>query len=218
MALPDHDALCASIAQAHSVDRAVAIHCVTRTTLVYALAAFAAASCRPGDRIEHASVTPPDAVAELACLPLAVVTQPGFVAERGDAYLSDVEPGDRPWLYRAAGLLAAGVPLGGGTDAPFGAPDPWAAMRAAVERRTAEGRTLGLAERLTPERALALFTTPPDAVGGSPRRVAPGVPADLCLLDRPWAAARGSLARELVRATFVAGVLISATARGAEEH
>ncbi len=208
-ALPERDGLCASIAAAHSLGRSVAVHCVTRATLVFALSAFAAAGCRPGDRIEHASVAPPDVVAELARLPLTVVTQPGFVTERGDAYLVDVEADDRPWLYRAAGLLAAGVPLGGATDAPFGAADPWAAMRAAVERRTAGGRALGLAERLTPERALALFTTPPDAPGGAPRRVAEEAPADLCLLDRPWQAARSALSRDLVRATFIGGRVAS---------
>ena len=86
--------------------------------------------------VEHAAVAPPDVASRLAKLSLTVVTQPNFVRERGDAYLADVEPRDRPWLYRGRGLLEASVPLGGGTDAPFGDPDPWAAMRAAVDRRT----------------------------------------------------------------------------------
>lgn len=206
-ALPEQARLCASIAAAHDLGRPVAIHCVTRATLVFALAAFSGAGCRPGDRVEHASVAPPDVLAELARLPLTIVTQPGFVSERGDAYLADVEPSDRPWLYRAAGVLAAGVPLGGGTDAPFGAADPWAAMAAAVTRRTQEGRLLGPAERLTPERALALFTTPPEAPGGAPRRVAKGALADLCLLDRPWQSARSALSQRWVRATWIGGRL-----------
>jgi hypothetical protein len=36
---------------------------------------------------------------------------------------------------------------------------------------------------VSPERALALFLTPPDDPGGEVRRVRPGNPADLCLLD-----------------------------------
>ena len=47
--------------------------------------AFAEAGARAGDRIEHAAVAPPDVVALVAALPLTVVTQPGFIRERGDA-------------------------------------------------------------------------------------------------------------------------------------
>lgn len=201
------ETLAARITAAHAGGRAVAVHCVTRAELVLALAGFREADPAPGDRIEHASVAPPDTVAQLAELGLAVVTQPNFVDERGDAYLTDVEPRDRPWLYRGRGFLDAGVPLGGGTDAPFGDPDPWRAIRSAVERRTASGAPLGPGEALAPERALALFTTPPEAPGGSPRRVAVGAPADLCLLDRPWSRAREALSSRLVRATLCGGRL-----------
>jgi predicted amidohydrolase YtcJ len=186
----------------------VAVHCVTRSELLFALAAFAEAGTLAGDRIEHASVTPPDAAALLARRGLTVVTQPGFVRERGDAYLREVERDDVPWLYRGAGLLAFRVALGGGTDAPFGEPDPWAAIRAAVERTTRGGQKLGPGEALTPERALALFTTRPEAPGGPPRRVAAGAPADLIVLDRPWSRAREELSRERVVATLVAGAVV----------
>jgi predicted amidohydrolase YtcJ len=203
--LPDFEELRRAICEAHREDRPVAIHCVTRAELVLAAAALEAAGARAGDRIEHASVAPPEAVALLAKLPVTVVTQPGFIRERGDAYISDVEPGDRRWLYRCRGLLEASVPLGGGTDAPFGHPDPWRAIRAAVERRTEAGVTLGPEEALTPERALALFTSPPDAPGAPARALSPGAPADLCLLDRPWSKARGELSSALVAATLSAG-------------
>ena len=119
-----------------------------------------------------------------------MVTQPHFLAERGDDYLRDVEAGDLPWLYRARGWLEAGVRLAGGSDAPFGAPDPWRAIRAAVARPHARRRAARPSERLAPERALALFLAPLDDPGGPPRRVAVGAPADLCLLDRPWRDAR----------------------------
>jgi predicted amidohydrolase YtcJ len=153
-------------------------------------------------------VAPPELVGWIARLGLDVVTQPGFVRTRGDDYLRDVEPRDRPWLYRCAGFAAAGVALGAGSDAPFGAGDPWLAMQAAVDRRTAAGATLGADEALSPEAALALFTTPPEAPGGAPRRVEPGARADLCLLDRPWARARERLASESVVATLAAGRLL----------
>jgi predicted amidohydrolase YtcJ len=206
--LPGFDELECSIAQAHAQKRPVAVHCVTRAELVLATAAFAAAGGLPGDRIEHASVAPPEVVERLAELPLTVVTQPHFIRERGDAYAVEVEPADRPWLYRCRGFLEEGVPLGGGTDAPFGDPDPWRAMRAALERRTEEGLTLGPDEALEPERALGLFTSPAEAPGAAPRRVGVGAAADLCLLDAPWDVARRELSSRRVRATLREGSLI----------
>lgn len=143
--LPSVDELAAAVAAA---PRGVAAHCVTRLQLV----AFLAADPRPGDRVEHGAVIPPELVAELARRRLVVVTQPNFVAERGAQYRTDVEPDELPNLYRCRSLLDAGVSVLGGTDAPFGGADPWAAMRAAV------GRTLGPGERVTPRQALALFT------------------------------------------------------------
>ena len=207
-ALPALDDLEEAIRTAHSASRPVAIHCVTRTELVLAVTALKAAGCRPGDRIEHAAVAPPELVSLLAALPVTVVTQPGFLRERGDDYARQVDPADRPWLYRGRGFLEASVPLGGGTDAPFGDPDPWLAMQAAVERRSASGLQLGRGEGLTPERALALFTSPARAPGAAPRRVAVGAAADLCLLDRPWASAREGLSSAAVAATFRKGRLV----------
>jgi predicted amidohydrolase YtcJ len=99
------------------------------------------------------------------------------------------------------------VPLAGGSDAPFGAPDPWRAMAAAVARRSASGAVLDAGEALTPEEALALFTTPAATPGGVPRRVAVGDDADLCLLDRPWRDAREALSSASVAATWCAGRL-----------
>jgi predicted amidohydrolase YtcJ len=200
--LPPIEELEGRIERAHRQGRNVAIHCVTRPELVFAIAAFGAARARAGDRIEHAAVVPPDVLALLATLPVTVVTQPSFVRERGDAYLDAVEPRDRPWLYRCRGFLEASVPLGGGTDAPFGDPDPWLAMRAAVDRRTETGRTLGPDEALTPEEALALFTSPAESPGTPARSIRVGAPADLCLLDRPWSDARNELSSASVAATL----------------
>ena len=206
--LPPFDALCEQIDKAHRGGRAVAVHCVTTAVLVFTLAAFREAGSRGGDRIEHASVAPPDTLPLLRSLGITVVTQPNFIAERGDRYRVEVEPGDRPWLYRVAGLLDEGIPVGGGTDAPYGTANPWIAIRAAVERATASGATLGRNERVSPERALALFLTPWENPGGSPKRVTPGIPGDLCLLRRPWAVCRLSLDATDVAATWIGGRLV----------
>ena len=134
-----------------------------------------------------------------------MVTQPGFVTERGDEYLADVDLADRPHLYPCRSLLEAGIAVGGSTDAPFTAPDPWRAMRAAVERRTAAGVVLGGGETITPAQALALFLAPLDDPGGPSRRVRPGAPADLCLLDRPLAEHLSQPLAAAVRLTLHAG-------------
>jgi predicted amidohydrolase YtcJ len=196
--LPPFDELCDTITASHANDRTVAIHCVTETELVFAVEAFRTATPRAGDRIEHASVTPAAMLDSLRELGLTVVTQPNFVTERGAAYIKDLPADTHTNLYRCASFIAHGIALAGGTDAPFGDADPWRAMHAAVSRR------LGVEERLTQEQALALFTGALESPA-EPRRVAIGVDADLCLLDRPWRDARAVLSSECVRATFVAG-------------
>jgi predicted amidohydrolase YtcJ len=195
------------IAEAHRHGRAAAIHCVTRASLWLALTAFDSAGAGPGDRIEHGSVIPDEAIPTLTRLSLTVVTQPNFISERGDQYLSDVDPGDQPLLYRLKGLIDEGVKVAGGTDAPFGNPDPWAAMAAAVERRTANGTVLAPDERVSPEQAFALFTDFPHQPTRA-RYLAAGDPADLCLLSSPWEDARKALSSQLIRATVRGGDLI----------
>lgn len=207
-ALPDFDALVEAVRAAHRQGRGAAFHCVTRVELQFALAALEAAGATAQDRLEHASVAPPEAIEQARRLRVRVVTQPGFVAERGDDYLRDVEARDQPHLYRLRSWLTAGIPLAAGSDAPYGNPDPWRALRAATSRETREGRTLGAAEAIPPETALALFAD--DALAGAPIRDGPrvGEPADLCLLDRPWRAAREAPAAEHVVATFCAGRVV----------
>ena len=205
--LPRLDDLVTAIAGAHRAGRAVAVHCVTRVGLLLALAAWDETGARAGDRIEHGAVVHPAEAIRIAAHGLSVVTQPAFVAERGDDYLAEVDPDDQPYLWRCAGLLRAGIPVGGGTDAPFGPADPWQAIAAATNRRTPSGLVLGKDERLDPRRALDLFLGPPCAPGGSPRRIAVGIPADLCLLAVPLRHALEAPSADLVLATVRAGRL-----------
>jgi predicted amidohydrolase YtcJ len=207
-ALPSLDDLVRGMRAAHAAGRAVAVHCVTRAALALALAAWDEAGARPGDRVEHGSVVPPDLRAIVAFRGLAVVTQPGFVHERGDRYLLEVDAHDLAHLYPCRSLIEAGIPVGGGTDAPFGHPDPWRHIAAAIVRHTAGGRPLGVREAVSPERALALFLTTPDAPGGVPRRIAVGAPADLCLLDAPLSHVLEDPGSHHVAATVIAGHVV----------
>jgi predicted amidohydrolase YtcJ len=207
-ALPAWEELGSLFDVAHRQGRAVAVHCVTPAELVLALSVLREVGPAAGDRIEHASLVPADTLPLLRETGVRVVTQPGFIHERGDQYLREVDTARQVDLYRCAALLARGIPLAGSTDAPFGEPDPWAAMRAAVHRESRSGHIIGPSERLAPEQALDLFTGAAEDPGGASRKVAVGEPADLCLLDRSWAEARQRLSAADVRATLRAGELI----------
>ena len=203
--LPVFDDLAAEIAGSHRAGRPVAVHCVTRESLVLTVVALEEVGALAGDRIEHAAVVPDGLGATLARLGVAVVTQPDFLRTRGEHYLRDVDPADLPHLYPYASLLADGVRVTCSSDAPYGDPDPWRVIRSAESRTTALGRTVGAAERVSASTALAGYLSPADDPGGAPRRIAPGLPADLVLLDRPLAAALADPTRDHVRAVWIAG-------------
>jgi predicted amidohydrolase YtcJ len=177
------------------------VHCVTRVQLVLTLAALDLAGRLPGDRIEHGAVIGAGSLPDLRGL--TVVTQPHFIAERGEQYAADVPPDDRPDLWRLRSLIDAGTDVAAGSDAPFGNEDPWHVMRAAV-RRPGLFRT---DEAVSPARALALFLGEP-AAPASQRLVARGRPADLTLLRAGPLDVLHCLASDLVAATFVGGVVV----------
>ena len=194
------------IAARHGGARPVAVHCVTAAQLVVTIAALRETGCYPGDRIEHAAVVPADCVKVLADLGITVVTQPNFVAERGDQYLDEVPADEHDQLWRVASLLDAGVPVALSTDMPFGDADPWAAMRAAVHRDTPSGAVLGADERVSAPTALTMFLGHPDHPTRL-RRIAPGEPADLCLLSVTPETALAELDAGMVAATIIGGRL-----------
>ncbi|HKS47033.1 MAG TPA: amidohydrolase family protein [Amycolatopsis sp.] len=184
-ALPGLDELAGRIRSTHDAGRPVAVHCVTREALFLLLAAFTEVGSSPGDRIEHASVVPDEALPALRRLGVRVVTQPGFLADRGDDYLRDVDPADLPGLYRVASFRTHAIPVALSSDAPYGPLNPWEVITAAATRRTRAGAVVNADEALDPRTALEAYLSPVDDPGGPPRRVAPGASADLALLDGP---------------------------------
>ena len=202
-ALPTVEHVTEIIASARAQQRSVAVHCVTAGELALTLAAFDAAGTLPGDRIEHGGIITQDAIAELKRLNLTVVTQPGFIAERGDTYLAEVEPYDHANLYRCASLITAGIKVAGSTDAPYTQPDVWAAIAAATKRATKSGAVIGSAERLSPRDALALFQGSFEDPGGPVRRVAVGEPANLALLRDSYERIEADDFAEPVTATII---------------
>jgi len=203
----DLDALTDWITLRHNDGQPVAVHCVTTAQLVVTIAALRAAGSHPRDRIEHAALVPDENLDDLAELGLTVVTQPNFVAERGDQYLSDVPVDEHPQLWRAASLLKAAVPVALSTDMPFGHGDPWTAMRAAVHRTTLSGAVLNERECVSARTALTMFLGRPDRPG-QPRSVAPGQPGDLCVLTEPPQTVLAELDAGMVAATVIGGELV----------
>ena len=208
--VPDHDLpalddLAGRIAAAHASDRAVALHVVTREALVLTLAALAAAGHHPGDRLEHLAIAPAELLDELRRTGLRVVTQPGFLADRGDRYLAEVDPADRGDLYRYGSLLAAGIPVTASSDAPYGPLDPWLALRAARDRTVPGGDVLGADERVSVDAALQGYLSSPSEPGGPPRRIGPGAAADLVLLSVGWRDLLAEPDADLVRMTLIDG-------------
>lgn len=203
----DLDSLTEWIADHHREDRPVAVHCVTAAQLVVTIAALRAAGSHPRDRVEHAAVVPDDNLGDLADLGVTVVTQPNFVAERGDQYLAEVPAVEHDQLWRVASLLKANVHVGISTDMPFGHGDPWTAMRAAVYRTTASGAVLGRNECVSAREALMMFLGRSDQPGRL-RTIAVGQPGDLCVLNEPPQTVLAELDAGMVAATVIGGELV----------
>ena len=196
-------AFAAAIVRARTAGLPVAVHAVEADVVAAVLDALACAppravagllagrECDP-DRIEHASLCPPELARRLAAARVAVVTQPGFLAARGDKYLDEVEEPLWRWLYPLRTLLRSGVLVAAGSDSPVGPADPRAGLAGATLRRAASGRVLGPYERIDEAAALALYADAPRRLRGEraeaearpsawPR---PGAVADVALLDR----------------------------------
>ncbi|WP_169813142.1 amidohydrolase family protein [Nocardia jejuensis] len=208
--LPALDDLAGTIRDAHESGRPVAVHCVTRIQLVLTLAALDTVGSRPGDRIEHGAIVPDSVVDHLRAHALTVVTQPHFPIERAVQYARDVPEEDRPDLWRLGSLVKHGVAIAAGSDAPFGAPDPWRILAAATTRQV----NSGAGEAVPLLRALQMFFGRPDRPA-VPRTLTPGVVADLTLLSASPQdiTAHPASGAELVAATIVGGRPVYLAAR-----
>ncbi|MGW5375673.1 amidohydrolase family protein [Nocardia sp. NPDC003999] len=175
--LPSLPEFVAQVRAAHAAGRPVAVHCVTRVQLILTMTALDEAGVLAGDRIEHGAMVPEDLLEWLRRKRVPVVTQPHFPVERAEQYAREVAADEQGDLWRLGSLLAAGVQVAAGTDAPFGAADPWRVVRAAIEREPAR-------ERISLPAALALFSGHPDRPT-VPRAIAAGELADLTLLRVP---------------------------------
>jgi predicted amidohydrolase YtcJ len=134
-----------------------------------------------------------------------VVTNPGFIHDRGDRYRAAVPEEQWDDLYRGLSLRAAGIPLAAGSDAPYASYDPWLAMRTARDRRTAGGADLATSEALDAGAALGLYLGDGLTPGGPARTIAVGAAADLILCTGTLAEVLSDLTAQRLSDTIVAG-------------
>ena len=138
-------------------------------------------------RVHHAYLPTPDTLERMAKHRIPALVSTPFIRSLGESYVLSLGEARTERMMPFRTYLNAGVPLAGSSDTPVADHNPWVGMATALTRETVKGRVLGPSEVLTPEEALALYTT--GAAFGMGRedelgRLAPGYVADLVVLDR----------------------------------
>ncbi|MXX53030.1 MAG: amidohydrolase family protein, partial [Dehalococcoidia bacterium] len=186
---PDKSELALMISECVESGFPVAIHAVEAEVVRSAAEVIAAAASDDVSslhRIEHGSECPPDTLELVARSAAKVVTQPSFVYQNGDRYLSTVDSGMLPHLYRVGSFMERGIEVAFGSDAPFGGPDPMHGIFSAVERKTASGRVLAADESIGVLEALESYTAASARASGIASKVGtimPGMYADMILFE-----------------------------------
>ncbi|TQM95988.1 hypothetical protein FB476_0841 [Ornithinimicrobium humiphilum] len=175
-----------------------ALHAIGDAACAAVLDAFEATGATGS--VEHAQLIDLADLPRWARLPVRASVQP--------AHLLDDRPvTEQCWPDRThrsfalRSMLDAGIELALGSDAPVAALDPWLAMATAVHRGPVDGPSWHPEQQLSPREALAA------SVDG--RRVAPGAPGDLVLLDVDPLGPPGAGSAEL--ASVLLGMSVSAT-------
>ena len=188
---PDRNELADMVAECIESGFPVAVHAVEAGVVRSAAEAISAAlvseSISSLHRIEHCSECPPDALDIVAQSSAKVVTQPSFVYQNGDRYLSTVDKGMLPHLYRVGSLIERGIDVAFSSDAPFGDPDPMHGIFSAVERKTASGSLLAVNQRIQVLEALKSYTAASARASGIASHVGtimPGMYADMVLFEK----------------------------------
>ena len=186
---PDKSELALMVSECVESGFPVAIHAVEAEVVRSAAEVIAAAASDDVSslhRIEHGSECPPDTLEVVARSAAKVVTQPSFVYQNGDRYLSTVDSGMLPHLYRVGSFMERGIEVAFGSDAPFGGPDPMHGIFSAVERKTASGRILAADESIGVLEALESYTAASARASGNASQVGtimPGMYADIILFE-----------------------------------
>jgi predicted amidohydrolase YtcJ len=175
------------IRRAERAGFALAVHAIGDRANRDALDAFAAAAT-PGarHRIEHAQCVAPDDVARFTTVGVAASVQ--YTHATSDRDLVERIWADRvEHAYPFRSMLAAGVRLAGGSDAPVEELDPLAGLRAAVLRTDSDRPPWCPEQAIPAEAALESFTVAPAWLSFDEHRrgrLRAGFDADLTIVDR----------------------------------
>jgi len=163
--------------------------------------------------LAHLQVVHPEDIARFAALDAGANIQPLWACHEPqmDELAIPVLGTERAqWQYPFRALLASGAALAAGSDWPVSSPDPIQGMHVAVNRVTPGGdgapltpdQRLSLAEALTAYTAGTAYVNHLDRTG----RIAPGMLADLTVLDRdPFDGPSEAIHETRVTATYVGG-------------
>ncbi|MFO7741260.1 MAG: amidohydrolase, partial [Anaerolineae bacterium] len=206
MPLTPMDEIAGAVEKADRAGLAVAVHAIgdraNRELITVFEQIFEPHAGRNGSRIphriEHAQILRPadvERLGRLGCLGcpgalgVAASVQPIHITD--DIPLSEASIGDRSrFAYPFRDMLAAGVTLAFGSDAPVADPNPLWGIHAAVTRQRRDGSPPGgwyPEQRLTVAEAVWAFTMGPAIVSGQQAdlgTLAPGKRADVVVLDR----------------------------------
>lgn len=214
---PTQEELNRLVLEIHRSGLQVAIHAIEENVIEAACIAIGralAAIPRPDHRhrIEHCSVCPPALAGRLGDLGIAVCTQPVFLYESGDRYLKTVPTGQQQYLYPVSTIARSGLLVAFGSDAPIATPDPFAGVRAAVDRTSMGGETVVAEEGIDPIEALRMHTVDAakaafeEELKGS---VTPGKMADFVVLNAdPCALGSGRIEDVEVDMTIIGGEIV----------
>ena len=187
---PDRRELSHMVRESAEAGFPVAIHAVEAEAVRSAAEAISSVSGLTGvlgpHRIEHCSECTPEALRAVAQSSALVATQPGFILQNGDRYLSTVEEAMLPYLYRIRALTENGISVAFGSDAPIGNPNPMLGVSSAVTRRTKTGTVLSEGEGICTLEAIRAYTSVSARATGlelQVGRIKPGMLADMVLFD-----------------------------------
>ena len=203
------------VERAHRQGLTVAIHVSSdRGNELAITAAEHARRAVPGGsgriRLEHFFWGTASDIDRLAAIGAGVVTQPVALYERGDLASTRISAAPQSSRYPIAQLRAAGVEVGGSSDAPcFGMPPLWG-IGAAVDRRSRGGLSLAPEQAVSVEEALRMHTLGAAWAGGTDDiegSITPGKLANFVVLaEDPTAVAPGRIRDITVDETWIDGV------------
>lgn len=194
------DELVELLQRAHDAGLEAALHAIGDAAVSSVLDAFAATGARGS--VEHAQLVDLGDLQRWSRLPVRASVQPAHLLD-DRSVTEQCWPGHTHRTFTLRSFLDAGIELVLGSDAPVSPLDPWLAMAAAVHRGDEGEESWHPEQRITPREALA--------ASADGRRVRPGDPGDLALLDVDPLGGDGPRSASAEQAARLRGMTVSAT-------